>query len=187
MAFIGLSLPSNTLLNLLTGNSTLIGLTMKPLPISAGNPVLVEVNKVIFDPNVDVDPVTFIPVEPLGGIVYREFAGSGLPYLKNTLIGNAIPEDEFQFISSMPNNFTFFSRDAILTLEQISTHVVISGANYTPGLVAYDNSGISGNFGLLKMEVSRMKGHLKIKNGSNDNLIPSTIIGPPCPPHWGLY
>jgi len=184
MAFIGLSIPSRTIASLLNSHSDLIGLTFKPANIIVGNAVTLEVNKVIFDSSVNIDPVSFIGVDSIEGTIYREDNNGGAPYLKPTG-GNAIINDRFQYISLTSNNFAFFTKDALFTLGKISANLIFSGAAIKPGLMAYPNSGITGEYGSLKVEVDR--GDLKIISGNKDNMIPAAIVGTPCPPHWDPF
>ena len=187
MAVIGLSIPSITIAPLLNGHVGLVGLTFKPVSISVRNAVMLEVNQVIFNSNVNINPVSFEAVNPLGGIIYRQDNNEGTPYLKETTGGDAIANDSFQFISLTSNNFAFFTKDALFTLCQISSNLIFSGAEYTPGMVAYSGSGIAGAYGTLKVEVDR--GNLKIINDDNtDNQkIPAAIVGTPCPPSWDPF
>jgi len=165
----------------------IIGLTFKPSPIVAGNAVTLEVNQVIYDSSLSTDPISFNSVDPLAGNVYREDYNGGAPYLNRTTSGDAITNDRFQFISLSSINFAYFSKDALVFLGKISKNIIFSGAAYKPGLVAYANSGISGDYGTLKVEVDRENMILKSGSQSGNQKIPAAITGEPCPPTWNPF
>jgi len=186
MAFIGLAIPNIAIENLVTGTG-IIGLTIKPSNIVAGNAVMLEVNQVVYNSNLNSDPISFNPVEPLEGTIYREDNNGGAPYLKRTTGGDAVMNDRFQFFSLSSTNFAYFSKDNLVLLSTISKNLIFSGAAYKPGLVAYANSGISGDYGTLKAEVDRTDMILNAGSQSGNKKIPAAILGNPCPPAWDPF
>lgn len=145
------------------------------------------ISKVYFNPNNKTFREEFF--DGLGQTRYA-FAGTGADDQIELSETDQLHFDNFQFKTGI--RLVFFGKDELIPLLQLSDQLLISGCQIQYGLADYDPpSGDPADridperfYFTLKIEARIHSPNQRSRSTESNDLIPTAVVGQPCPPKW---